>query len=491
MGLLLGIDIGTSSTKAVVIDEKGNNVSLGHCAYDIQMPIPGYAEQEAEMLWSSVCDAVCQALSNQQIRTDISAIGLSGQMHGLVLLDTAFQPIRPIIIWADQRSQKQVEELKQNGLETHVGNPIASGFLYPSLLWVREHEPVQYSRIRYVMLPKDYIRYRICGTIGTDYSDASGTLIFDLWSKDWYYEELKRAGVPAEIFPPIFNSTSLAGTVTESFCQCTGLPKGIPVVFGGGDSLMQMAANGVVEKGSICTNIGTASQITCVCDYPGNPKYQLNIFAHVQNSLWAASKASLNGGIVLKWIRNNLYLNQIDYRMMDQIAAQSVPGANGVVFMPFLCGERYAPQGEHPTGVLYGLKISNDKHDIIRAIMESVVFAFREGLETFEQCRFPMDDLLVASGGGTNSAVWLQMQADILQKVIRVSAEKEEAARGAAIAAGVGTGVFESFREASNAVSSHDAAVFEPNLQSTAIYQEKYQLYRSLCHLSRDAFRLL
>lgn len=491
MGLLLGIDIGTSSSKAIVMDERGNCISTGLSLYDINIPSPNFAEQDAQMLWRSVCSAVSSAVSQDStIKDNIVAIGVTGQMHGIVSLDVNMNPIRPVIIWADQRSGKQIRELRKTDLDQRVGNLASTGFLYSSLLWIKENEPENYALIHKVLLPKDYIRYRICKEIGTDYSDASGTLLFNIHSNSWDTKELRRQGIPEEIMPQIFHSSEIAGFTRKEFCLCTGLAEGIPVVYGGGDTPMQLAANGIVEKGMLGLNIGTSSQINCISNRPVNSDNRLSLFRHVCDDLWIEAGASLNGGIILKWLKQKVFFNKIDYPEMDVRASKSVPGANGIVFLPFLCGERSPYLNEDAVGILYGLKLSNNENDIIRAAMESVVFSFKDCMEVYKEIQLPMQDYIIASGGGSSSSIWRQIQADILQKVIRVSTDKELAAKGAAISAGVGCGLFSSFQEGCKATAHLSDEVYEPNNALADIYHEKFEIYRSLYKNNKELFSL-
>lgn len=490
MAYLLGIDVGTSSAKAMIMEETGRMVSGGSYNYDIDISQTGYAEQNGLMLWDAVCEAVRIALRKLGDSPEIAAIGISGQMHGLVMLDHDKQPIRPIIIWADKRSSEQVAELKQLGLSERIGNPIATGFFLPSLLWVKQHEPHHFEKMRYAMLPKDYIRFCLTGEIGTDYSDASGTLLYNLEENDWDSDIVKTYGIPRETLPSCHFSCEIAGEISAQAAEKTGLKAGTPVVFGGGDTPMLLTGNGVIVAGQLSTNIGTASQINCVCDAVPKSGDKLNTFHHIPSKRWISVGASLNGGIILKWLRST-FLPAIDgFQGMDAFANKSVPGAHGLVLLPFLCGERSPYLDENAKGILFGITLSTNLNDIIRSAMEGVVYSFKDCMRVFEEQKFSMQDEIIASGGGSRSPLWLQMQADILQKTIRVNEGEEEACKGAAIAAGVGCGMYSSLEQACNVVQRLSSVVYEPNLANQSVYEAGFAAYRELYKNNKDLFRV-
>lgn len=488
MAYLLGIDVGTSSAKVMIIDEAGEKIAGGSSEYDIDIPQTGYAEQSCALLWEAVCSALKQALQRKAIREEIAAVGVTGQMHGMVMLDGDKNPVRPTIIWADQRSVRQVDFLQTLHLEEHVGNPMATGFLLPSLLWVKENEPENFARMRYVMLPKDYIRYRLCGSIGTDYSDASGTLLFHLEQADWDRQTLEKLDIPLSVLPPCHSSCSIAGEVSAVSGRETGLKPGIPVIWGGGDTPMQLTGNGVIRAGQLCTNIGTASQINCICRDVPAPGQGINVFHHVPEALWMAVGAGLNGGIVLKWMRSVFFPEIKNYQGMDVLAEQSVPGANGLVMLPFLCGERSPYLDPNAKGILFGMTLAHTRKDVIRAGMESVVFSFRGCMEVFHRMGLFMGESIIASGGGVKSPLWLQMQADILGKTIYITEGREACGKGAAIAAGVGCGVYRDIEEACERTVRISDKVYEPDPRCREVYEERFGLYTSLYRNNRELF---
>lgn len=490
MGYLMGIDLGTSSVKAMIMEENGDCKALASRDYDIQFPKAGYTEQNPEMLWQAAVQSIRSAMVQSRLcGSEISAIGLTGQMHGLVTLDAEKRPIRPVILWADQRSERQVRKLRGTVTEENACNPASAGFLLPSLMWMREEEPELFDRIRYVMLPKDYIRYRLTGTIGTDPSDASGTLLFCMKDRVWDLDTAEKYRIPPEILPPCESSTQIIGAVTEEAGRLTGLDRGTLVICGGGDGPMQLVGNGVIHPGQLVTNIGTASQIDCISDrvYPDD-SYRLNTFCHVPKDRWITMGAGLNGGIVLKWLKKDVFREIPDYNEMSALAAKIPAGAEGLVFLPFLCGERSPYMDAKAKGIFFGLGLIHSREHMIRACMESVVYSFLDCMQVFEELGIPMEDRIIASGGGARSALWLQMQADILQKEIYTTKGREEACIGAAIAAGVGCGIYSSLEEGCRSVVRMNDKVYEPNREHLDVYMKNFEVYRKVYRNNKELF---
>lgn len=490
MAYLMGIDLGTSSVKTMIMDEEGECRALASKDYDIQFPKAGYAEQDPVMLWEETVKSIQAALAQCRISSDeIAAIGLTGQMHGLVALNRDKEPLRPVIIWADQRSDREVRRLRGTVTEENACNPASAGFMLPSLMWMREEEPELFDHICYAMLPKDYIRYRLTGTIATDPSDASGTLLFHMQEGRWDTETAERYRIPVSMLPPCEKSTQIVGNVTEDASRITGLKKGTLVICGGGDGPMQLTGNGVIHPGQLVTNIGTASQIDCISDriYPDR-FYRLNTFCHVPENRWITMGAGLNGGIVLKWLRKEIFREVSDYDTMSELASKVPAGADGLVFLPFLCGERSPYMDAKAKGIFFGLGLIHTREHMIRACMESVVYSFLDCMRVFEQLGIPMEDRIIASGGGARSALWLQMQADILQKEIYTTRGREEACIGAAIAAGVGCGIYGSLEEGCQVVVKMDDKVYEPDRSNYEVYMENFELYRKIYRNNKELF---
>lgn len=489
MGYLMGLDVGTSSAKALVMDANGNILAFESSSYDFSIPRPGWAEQDPEMLWRETRTAIAKALAKIG-DGQISAIGVTGQMHGLVTLDRYDQAVRPVVIWTDQRSVEEVECLRGNPHFGRCANPAATGFALTSLMWIKENEKDNYSRIARVLMPKDYVVFRLTGQLGTDMSDASGTLMLDASRCCWDEELLDSLGLDVSLLPQIRSSVDVIGSLRPEVASDIGLEAGIPVIAGGGDSLMQLVGNGVVRAGQINTNIGTASQINCITDARPDVVGELNSFHHVVDDLWVRCGASLNGGIVLKWARSLFFHDSIRYSDLDAMAANATPGSGGIVFLPFICGERSPYLDDKAKGILFGLSLSSSPDEFVRSILESVVYSFRDCMRFFDSGIVASNEYIIASGGGAKSRLWLQLQADILGKPIRINTTSVEAAKGAAICAGVGIGVYESISDACAQVVHLSDELIEPDDKVRRIYDERFETYLELYSRNRELFRV-
>ena len=489
MGYLLGIDVGTSSSKALIMDYNGTILAFESSSYEFSIPNIGYAEQNANTLWDNVVIAVKKALNKSKIR-EINAIGVTGQMHGLVTLDGDNNPIRPVIIWADQRSSAEVEVLKNENEFGRCANSAATGFALTSLMWLKKNEKESFAKVRKIMMPKDFILLQLTGTIGTDLSDASGSLMLDAETCEWDTRLLKCLDFDSSILPQIHESCEIVGFVRPQIAVMLGLREEIPVIAGGGDSLMQLVGNGVVSDGQINTNIGTASQISCVTNLQPKKGNVLNNFHHVAKDLWVRCGASLNGGLVLNWAKNLFFRGNIQYDELDKMAEKAPPGSGGIIFLPFICGERAPYFDDKAKGILYGLSISNSPEELIRAFLESVVYSFKDSMRFFDPGIVKGNSYIIASGGGAKSRLWLQLQADILGKPVRINTTSVEAAKGAAICAGVGIRVYESITDACRKVVKLSDRVFEPNEKNMEVYDARFETYLKLYQNNKELFLL-
>lgn len=484
MSYLMGIDLGTSSVKAVIMDIDGQIVGSGQMGYDVDTPAPGYAEQDMERLWQATAGVIRQALAASRIHpADLKGIGLSGQMHGLVLLDHQMQPIRPAIIWADQRSSQQIDDIyRQVGKDEFrrvTLNSLSTGFFASSLLWIRDHEPEHYRLIDKAVLPKDYIRYKLCGEIATDVTDASSTALFDCTSRRWAFDLIAQLGLNPQLFPDHHEAYETAGQVTPACAAHTGLQLNTPVVYGGGDALMNAVGNGIIRPGILSANIGTACQLASAAASPVfDQHFRTNTFCHVQDDLWIIFGGHLNGGIVLKWLRDNFFPH-LTYRDFDQLAAEVTAGSDGTIFLPYLSGERTPYQDPLAKGIYFGMTLRHSYKNMIRAAMEGVILSLRLSLEIFQELKIPIERI-TASGGGAKSPIWLQMQADIFNAPIYTIAGKEEACTGAAILAGVGVGIYPSVEQACSAIVKYNEKITLPNPENTRVYDETFAKFKLL-----------
>jgi xylulokinase len=481
---LLGIDLGTSSTKTTIIDSDGRLISIAAQEYAFDTPKPGWAEQNPEIWFQAAVNTMRLALRNSNISPeDITAIGLTGLMHGPVCLDSQGQPLGPSIIWADQRTSEQVRlvynKIGVAQLGQWTGNPLATGFTLATWLWLREHEPDIYNRIAYLLLPKDYIRYRLTGEIGTEPSDASGTSIFNPMTGRWSTSLLEALGLPTDPLPPCYPSHNIAGALLPRIAEQTGLRSGTPVVYGGSDQTCQAIGNGIIEPGTISCTIGTGGQIFAVTKRPVyDPDLRLHLFCHVVPDTWHMLAATLTAGKSLRWLRDNVFQG-FGYRELVDQADQVAPGSEGLFFLPYLAGERTPHMDPEASGAFIGLSLRHNRADLVRAVLEGVVMSLRQGLEVMMDLGLPVDRI-VASGGATNHPLWLQLQADIFNRPIYRTQTREAAAVGAGILAGVGTGVYQHIPEACQRTVRLDEVIIQPDPETVETYNQKFQTFTQL-----------
>ncbi len=487
----MGIDIGTSNSKVLIIDESGHSVAKDTQEYSISTPQSGHAEQDPESWWNAVKTSIKRTLADSAVdQAEIAAIGLSGQMHGLVLLGKDLKPLRPAIIWADKRSSLQCTEFyerigRKKVLEI-VGNQIMPGFMGPSLLWVKENEPKVFNRAFCALLPKDYVRLRLTGTLATDVSDASSTLLFDIKKREWSAHMLSELGLPQEIFPEAHESTEVTG---ETVAKATELAPGIPVVAGGGDSPVGAVGCGAIGEGIVSSNIGTGGQVFVTLDRFGvDPKHRINVFCHAVPGKWCLQGSILSAGLSLRWFRDNFgqqeksagALRNVDpYDLLTREAELAEPGCDGLVFLPYLLGERSPHMDPNARGGFCGLMYGHGRAHMIRAIMEGVVYALKDSLEIFTEIGV-RPEKVIARGGGARSPLWRQIQADIFNTHIVRTEVEEEASFGAALLAGVGAGVYCNLGEACEK-TIHVLSSESPKDENVRVYEDYYrQVYRRL-----------
>lgn len=492
MHYYMGIDLGTSSVKSLLMKENGEILGTAQEGYDIIKPEQQYAQQDMNLLWQATCKTIQRLLGNYpEARDSIKGIGYSGQMHGLVMLDKNGTLLGDAIIWADQRSGEEIrdiysvipeEEYKQTSL-----NSVSTGFLISSLMWVKKHEPKTYANISKVMLPKDYLRYKMCQELGTDVSDASGTAIFDTKNRQWAWKFIDRLGLEREFFLPCHEAYEIAGEVTPAGEKETGLRAGTKLVYGGGDTFMQAVGNDIVSPGTLSSNIGTASQLSCSLSEPlYDQKYRTNTFCHIREDRWLLMGANLSGGVALKWLMNNI-LDMQSYDDMTALAETSPVGSGGLLFLPYLSGERTPYNDPDARGIYMGLTLKHTKADLIRSTMEGIIFGLKNSLEIFQDMGVEYQRIL-ASGGGARGLLFRQIQADMFGREIYTSTGKEQACVGAAITAAVGTKGYSSYEEACSKIIRLSEDVVIPNTENQKIYEERYQVYKELYPRNKELF---
>lgn len=418
---------------------------------------------------------------------EIKGIGFSGQMHGLVALDQDYQVIRPAILHNDARSAEQVEEIKQilgaENVRRLISNPIYTGFLLPSLLWLRENEPDHYQKIRYVMLPKDYLKFKLTGAVTTDYSDASATLLFDIQRNQWSDQIITQLELDSRIFPSCCESSEAVGTVSRRAALETGLMAGTIVAAGGGDQVMQGIGNGAIRCGDACVNVGSSGQVSFQCDRPVvNPALNTNTFCGYRRGQWFTMGAIMSAGMSYRWL--NQLFEKYDYDDMNRQIAVIKPGSGGLLFLPYLNGERTPHINPNLSGAFVGLNLNTGRAELSRAVMEGVSYALNECLEVCQALGLSTE-LLIASGGAARSRPWLQILADVLNLPLKISKAKEQAGLGAAITAGVAAGIYSSIPEGCARHVKFAGEMVEPIAGNHDIYKNYYRLYQDMYRKSR------
>ena len=495
MAYLLGIDIGTSGAKVIAIDEGGRLVATAGREYPLLTPRPLWAEQHPETWWEAVVACTREVLQTVPAE-EIAGIGLSGQMHGLVALDDAGEVLRPAILWCDQRTQQQCDFITEVvGRETLVRetcNPVLTGFTAPKIMWVREHEPEVYERARMFLLPKDYIRWRLTGAYATEVSDASGTSLLNVPQRRWSDEVLGALGIPREHLPAVFESPHVSANVDRQGAQATGLLHGTPVVGGGGDQAAGAVGNGIVQSGVISVTTGTSGVVFAFADQPVvDEKLRVHTFCHAVPGKWHVMGVMLAAGGSLQWYRDALgeeekvvaaRMNSDPYELITRQAATIAPGCEGLLFLPYLSGERTPHPDPLARGAFIGLTLRHTRCHMARAIMEGVAFGLRDSLEILKKLDVSIGNVR-ASGGGARSEVWRQIQADVFGLPLSTISVDQGPALGAALLAGVGVGIYGSVEEACSTVIKVQG--------TTSVLEENTVLYESLYHLYRQGYPTL
>jgi len=492
---LLGVDIGTSSAKTVVTRLDGTILGWATQEYIVETPRLGWAEQNPETWVQAALDTMRRALIAADIPArQVQAIGLSGQMHGTVCLDVHGRALRPAIIWADQRSAAQVAEVEarigRERLAAWTANPLATGFMLATWLWLREHEPDVAAATAHLLLPKDYVRYRFTGEIGTEPSDASSTLLFDTANCRWSAPLLDALGLNARVLPPVAPSANLAGGLLPEIAAATGLRAGTPVIYGGSDQAMQAVGHGVIAPGVLSSTIGTGGQLFAPIARPAyDPQTRLHCFCHVLPGMWHLESAMLVAGLSLKWLRDNV-MSGFTYPEIADAAAPVPPGAEGLFFLPYLAGERTPHMDPRARGGFVGLTLRHGRAHIARAVMEGVVFGMRQGLALMLDLGVT-PERIIASGGATQHPLWLQLQADMFNRPLYRTTAVETAAVGAALLAGVGVGVYADVADAVAQAMRYVDAVVIPNAEHAAHYASLADAFAALYPALRPTYHAL
>ncbi len=504
MAYVLGIDIGTSGTKSILCDEKGRIVAESTVEYPVSSPKPGWSEQSPEDWWKGSVKSVKAVLAKAGIKgKDVSGIGLSGQMHGSVFLDKDGAVIRPALLWNDQRTGKECAEItrRAGGLKNllrMVANPAFTGFTAPKILWLRNNEKRNFDKVRKVLLPKDYIRYRLTGEYATEVSDASGTLLLDVGKRAWSKKLMSKLDLDMDILPPVFESPVVSGTISPLAAKATGLAVGTPVAGGGGDQAMGAVGNGIVKKGVVSAMMGTSGVIFAYTDsMETEPEGRVHTFCHAVPGVWHMMSCMLSAGGMLQWFRNTLCQAEMAeakkkgvdaYELILAEAAARPAGSEGLYCLPYLTGERTPYADPYARGCFIGLTPRHDKAMMARAVVEGITYGMRDSLDIMRRLGVTAKQIRL-SGGGAKSPFWRQLQADIYGIDACVTNSTAGSAYGAMLTGGVGAGVWKTIPEACDATvkivsttKMNKAAV----KQYDTLYKPFGSLYKSLYENFRE-----
>ena len=483
MTFFLGIDVSTTATKALLVDDAGSVVAVASSEYTCDSPHPLWSEQHPDVWWKAAIGSVKAVLGASRVDSaSIAGIGLTGQMHGLVLLDAAGEVLRPAILWNDQRTAAECDEIRAKvGRERLIritGNDALTGFTAPKILWVRNHEPEVWSRLAHVLLPKDFVRLRLTGEYALDKADGSGTLLFDLAARDWSPAVLAPLGIDPAWLPRTFEGPEVTGTITAAAAEATGLRPGTPVVAGGGDQSANAVGVGVVSEGTMALSLGTSGVVFATTHAPLFEAHgRVHAFCHAVPGRWHMMSVMLSAAGSLRWFRDTLAPG-VDFGDLVAPAAEVPAGSDGLLFLPYLTGERSPYPDPLARGAFVGLTVAHDRRHLTRAVLEGVAFGLRDGLDLMVEAGMAAPAQIRASGGGTVSPLWRQILADVLGAEIAGVNTAEGAAYGAALLAAVGVGWHPTVEDAAGAfVTATPLAAPGPD---AAVYSEAHARYREL-----------
>lgn len=504
MAYLIGVDIGTSGTKTVLFDEMGNTIASALKEYPMYQPKVGWAEQDPEDWWNATWTTIKEVIDKSRVNAeDIKGVGLSGQMHGAVLLDKDDKLLRSSIIWCDQRSAKECDEITSiigaDRLIEITANPALTGFTASKVMWVKNNEPQIFEKVRKILLPKDYVRLKLTGEFATEVSDASGMQYMDIPKRQWSEEVTSKLGIEKSMLSKLYESPEVTGTITESVAKLTGLKQGTPVVGGAGDQAAGAVGNGIVRPGVLSSTIGTSGVVFAHSDTVSiDPKGRVHTFCHAVPGTWHIMGVTQGAGLSLKWFRDNFCMEEMrtadlmgidPYVLMDQEADRADVGSNGLIYLPYLMGERTPHLDPDARGVFFGLSAKHTKGDMIRSILEGVVFSLRDCLDIIKDMGVEVEEIR-ASGGGGRSKIWRQMQADVFNGEITTINSSEGPALGVAILAGVGAGVYDSVPQACQDVIEVKTTQ-KANNELHKRYEQFYDIYRNLYNSLKGDFKSL
>ena len=494
MTYFLGIDSSTTATKALLMDAGGTVVGVASSEYSYETPHPLWTEQHPDLWWKGTVESIRQVLAQTQVQPDdIKGVGMTGQMHGLVLLDAAGEVLRPALLWNDQRTGTECDQIRElvgrERLIQITGNDALTGFTAPKILWVRNHEPEIYARVRQILLPKDYVRYKLTGTYASDRAGGSGTILFDLASRDWSTEVLEALDIPAEWLPRTYEGTEITGRLSASAAQATGLKAGTPVFGGGGDQETGATGNGAVVEGVVSLNLGTSGVVFAAADRPiVEPEGRLHAFCHAVPGKWHLMGVMLSAAGSLRWYRDTVAPGVGFDELLDP-AAEVPPGCEGLLFLPYLTGERTPHPDPLARGAFVGLTVRHTQPHMARAVIEGVAFGLRDSFELLKEVGLAEINQVRVTGGGARSPLWRHILADVFSAELVTVNTTEGSAYGAALLAATGAGTYPDMESACGAAIQITGRT-EPSPPSK-VYQEVYPLYRDLYPALQPTFNAI
>lgn len=493
MSYVIGVDLGTSGTKTVLFDEVGTVVASHTVEYPLYQEKNGWAEQDPMDWYHATITTIKAVLEKSRIDSaDIKGIGLSGQMHGLVMLDKDFNVLRKSIIWCDQRTGKECEELTEivgaKKVIEITANPVLTGFTASKIRWVMKNEPNVFEKCRYILLPKDYVRYMLTGELATEVSDASGMQLLDVPNRKWSKTMLDALNVTEDMLGKVYESPEVTGEVTQKVADLTGLKKGTIVVGGAGDNAAAAVGTGVVTNGKAFTTIGTSGVVFAhTSEVTIDTKGRVHTFCCAVPNCWHVMGVTQSAGLSLKWFRDNFATSEKEtaklmgvdeYYLMDKEAEKIKIGADRLLYLPYLMGERTPHLDPNARGMFFGLSAMHTKSHLLRAVLEGVAYSLRDCVEVFKEMNISVDDMMACGGGGT-SPLWRQMLADLYACPVKTVASKEGPALGVGILALTGSGVYSSVQEACANIVKTDK-VQQPIADNVPQYEKYYQLYKEV-----------
>ncbi len=505
MDYLIGFDIGTTSTRCILVDRAGKLIASATKEYPMDTPKPGWAEQHPDSWWDASVDTIRSVLKESKvIPSKIAAIGLSGQMHGSVFLDKAGKVIRPALLWCDQRTADQCQTIYDifGGQEQFIKlsyNKALTGFTAPKILWLREIEEDNYRKTTQILLPKDYIRYKLSGTYATEVSDASGTILMDIKERTWSGEIIKGLDIDKNLLPPVYESAKVSSYVSREAAALTGLTQGTPIVGGAGDQAGGAVGSGIVREGMISDYLGTSGVVFAHSDKPVyDPRGRLHSFCHAVEGAWHLMGVTLAAAGSYKWYYDNFgvskeiidkYKDLSGYELLNKQAEAAPPGSNGLIFLPYLSGERTPYADPYARGVFFGISYLHRQDHFARSVMEGISYSQYDCLNLMRQLGISSDKI-VLFGGGARSILWRQIIADIFDTRIVTLNVEEGPSYGAAILAGVGAGIYKDVKEATESIIK-EVSQTSPNPENVKRYVRYYLVYKSLYNNLKGDFEKL